>query len=417
MRRLTNLILLLGVTATFTACKKQTTTTTTNSAVKLGPENYAVVALGVIESGPVISGTLVPRSQATVRAQISGSVVRTYVDQGQYVKAGQAIAEIDPTAIADQSTSAQIAVTNAQAQLDIAKREQVRLQALEKAGAIAQRDVEQAEKNVVAAQAGLSAAKAQLASSNKQLGNTVVRAPFSGMVSEKSVAMGDVVQPGAAVYTIVDPSTLELQATIPADAIGLVHVGLPVKFNVTGYPNQQFTGTVTRINPSADPATRQVRIYAEIPNQGKTLVGGLYAEGRIASVLKTGISLPSDAIDHRMITPAVERVRNGLVERVPVTLGTVDDNAGIAQVTAGINAGDTVLRGSAKEIALGTRIQFIAAPQSSMPGATTGTPQPSAATNPTGGGSTNTTVPSGAPTGQGSGHPGATGKTGLPTTP
>lgn len=361
----TAVLLALGLSAA--ACKKQTTTTTQNTAVKLGPESYTIVNLGVIESGPVISGTLVPRSQATVRAQLSGSLVRTYVDQGQYVKAGQAIAEIDPTALADQSTSAQIAVTNAQAQLDIARKEESRLQTLAKAGAIAERDVEQAHKNVVNAEAGLSAARAQLASANKQLSNSTVRAPFSGMVSEKSIAMGDVVQPGTALYTIVDPSTLELQATIPADAISMVHVGLPVKFSITGYPNQAFTGTVTRINPSADPSTRQLRIYAEIPNQGKTLVGGLYAEGRVGSVLKTAISVPSDAVDRKMITPAVERVRNSIVERVPVTLGTVDDKLGVVQIVSGVNPGDTVLRGSSKDIALGTKIQIIAAPSASSP--------------------------------------------------
>jgi RND family efflux transporter MFP subunit len=353
-------------------CKKQTTTTTTNTVVKLGPESYALVKLGVIETGPVISGTLVPRAQATVRAQVAGSVTRTYVDQGQYVKAGQAIAEIDASAIGDAATSAQIAVTNAQAQLDLSRKEEGRLEALEKAGAIAQRDVEQAHKNVVNAEAGLSAARAQLASASKQLRNTTVRAPFSGMVSEKTVSMGDVVQPGSAIYTIVDPSTLELQATIPSDAIGLVHPGLPVKFAITGYPNQVFVGTVTRINPSADPSTRQIRIYAEIPNQGKMLVGGLYAEGRVGSVLKTAISLPADAIDRKMITPAVERVRAGVVERVPIAIGSKDDKLGVVQITSGVNPGDTVLRGSARDIALGTKIQFIAAPTStaaSQPGA------------------------------------------------
>jgi membrane fusion protein (multidrug efflux system) len=356
-------LVVLALALSVAACKKSTTTTTTQStAIKLGPESYALVKLGVIESGPVISGTLVPRSQATVRAQLSGSILRIYVDQGQYVKSGQAIAEIDPTALTDQSTSAQIAVTNAQAQLDLAQKEENRLEALAKAGAIAERDVEQAHKNVVNAEAGLSAARAQLASANKQLRNTTVRAPFSGMVSEKSVAMGDVVQPGTALYTIVDPSTLELQATIPADAIGMVHVGLPVKFSITGYPNQIFTGTVTRINPSADPSTRQIRIYAEIPNQGKTLVGGLYAEGRVGSVLKTAVSLPSDAIDRKMITTAVERVRGGIVERVPVTIGTTDDKLGVVQILSGVNPGDTVLRGSAKDIALGTKIQIISAP-------------------------------------------------------
>jgi multidrug efflux pump subunit AcrA (membrane-fusion protein) len=171
------------------------------------------------------------------------------------------------------------------------------------------------------------------------------------------VSVGDVVQSGAALYTIVDPSTLELQGTVPANSIGIVHVGLPIKFDVTGYPGHPFTGTIARINPTADPMTRQVRIYAEIPNIGRALVGGLYAEGRIASILKTTLTLPADAVNHRTISPAVMKINHGIVARVPVTLGTLDEKSNFVEVTSGIAAGDTVLRGSAMDITLGTKVR------------------------------------------------------------
>ena len=329
--------------------------------VQLGPESFVVASTQQIESGPVISGTLVPRDQAVVRAQIAGSVLRTMVDQGSAVRAGEVIATIDNSALTDAVTSARNGVTNAESALDVARREQSREEALLKAGAISQQSVDQATRATVAAEAGVSQAKAMLASAQKQLGYATVRAPFSGIVSEKSVSTGDVVQQGTALYTIVDPSTLELQGTIPAEALDVVRVGLPVQFDITGYPGRKFQGVIARINPTADPTTRQVRIYADIPNSGKTLVGGLYAQGRVASQSKVALTLPSDAVDHRTITPAVILLHNGVVERQTVTLGTLDEKNNLVEITSGLNAGDTILRGAAMDVALGSKVKPISA--------------------------------------------------------
>ena len=137
---------------------------------QLGPENYIVASVQPIESGPTISGALVPRDEAVVKAQISGSVLRATVDQGSPVRAGEVIATIDNSALTDAVTSAKNAVTNAESALDLAKREQEREQTLLKAGAISQQSVDQARNNTVAAEAGVSQAKALLASAEKQLG-------------------------------------------------------------------------------------------------------------------------------------------------------------------------------------------------------------------------------------------------------
>jgi RND family efflux transporter MFP subunit len=338
-------------------CKKADSSPTAPAPIQLGPESYAVASEGQIESGPTISGTLVPRDQAVVRAQISGSVLRMLVDQGKPVSAGEIIASIDNTALADAVTSAKNAVTNSESAVALTHRERERQETLLKSGAISEQSVDQARQNCVSAEAGLAQAKSMLATAEKQLGYATVRAPFSGVVSEKSASIGDVVQQGTALFTIVDPSTLELQGTVPANALSIVHIGLTVAFDVTGYPDRNFVGTITRINPTADPMTRQVRIYAEIPNKGKSLVGGLYAEGRIASILKTTLTLPADAVDHKTITPAVIRSHNGVVERSPVTLGTLDEKNGQIEILSGVSAGDTILRGSAMEITLGSRVR------------------------------------------------------------
>ncbi len=325
--------------------------------LQLGPESYSIASNGTIESGPTISGTLVPRDQAVVRAQMPGAILKILADQGKSVRAGDVLAEIDNGALTEGLTSAKNGLTNAENSLSVASKELERQEALLKAGAISQQSVDVARRNMIGAEAGVAQAKAQLSSAQKQLSYAVVRAPFSGVVSEKNVSLGDVIQPGSPLFTVVEPSTLELQGTVPANSLNVIHTGLPIRFNITGYPDQSFVGKITRINPTADPMTRQVRIYAEIPNSGHTLVGGLYAEGRVASIEKNTLMLPVDAVDHKMISPAVLKLEDGIVKRVPVSLGTLDEKSGLIEILSGLRAGDTILRGSARDITLGTKVK------------------------------------------------------------
>src|SRR5262249_381315 len=159
----------------------------------------------------------------------------------------------------------------------------------------------------------LANARAMLANAQKQQDKTQIAAPFSGVVSARQVSAGDVVQPGGALYTIVNPATMRLEASVPADALADVHQGAPVQFTVNGYPDRKFTGHVTRINPIADPATRQVRIIVSLPNQGNTLVGGLFADGHVSSETHTAPVVPISAVDERGLHPYVVVLRGGQV--------------------------------------------------------------------------------------------------------
>ncbi|HEV2847190.1 MAG TPA: efflux RND transporter periplasmic adaptor subunit [Thermoanaerobaculia bacterium] len=295
--------------------------------IVVGPEDAAVVTQGPVQAGPALTGTLTAEEEATVRAQISGSVLETFAEPGQPVSRGQTLARLDANSLMDAYNSARAAVTNAQSNLQVAQREAERQRVLAQAGAVADRNVETANQSVVSAQAAVAQARSQLSNAEKQLGYTRIVAPFNGVVSERQAAAGDVVQPGTAVYTIVDPSSLELEASIPAEDLGSLSVGAPVEFTVTGYGDRPFRGEITRVNPSADPATRQVRVYAEIPNPGNELVSGLFAEGRIASQSRVGLTVPTAAIDRRMAKPAVALVRNGKVERKEIKLGLTDERA------------------------------------------------------------------------------------------
>jgi membrane fusion protein, multidrug efflux system len=341
------------------ACKKDGASAEPAQAetMLVGPENVTVVRAEQIRTGPALSGSLAPERSATIRAEMSGSVVQTFAEAGQRVRAGQQLAQIDASVLRDQQISARGAVTTAQSAYDIAQRELSRAQTLEKAGAIAQRDLEQARNALVAAQGQLSTARAQLANVNKQLDKASVQAPFDGVVSLRSVNAGDVVTPGTALYTVVDPGSMQLEASVPAEALSEVRVGMPVDFKVNGYPNRHFTGRITRVSPTADPTTRQVKILASIPNAGNTLVGGLYAEGRVSSESRTAPMVPIAAVDERGLRPTVVRLRNGKIEKTEVGLGIRDQAAETVEITSGLADGDTVLLGAARGISPGTPVK------------------------------------------------------------
>jgi len=117
----------------------------------VGVENIAVVTNGVLQAGPTVSGALMPEREAVVRAQVGGSVLQTYVDQGQSVRAGQTLARIEAGGLQDVYLSARAGVTAASNNADIARRELSRSEKLLAAGAIAERDIEQARRSAIAA--------------------------------------------------------------------------------------------------------------------------------------------------------------------------------------------------------------------------------------------------------------------------
>jgi membrane fusion protein (multidrug efflux system) len=333
----------------------------TSEIVNVGPEGIIVAKSSEIRIGPAISGTLTPQEEATLRSEISGPVVKTYVEQGQPLKRGQPLARIDDTSIREALLSAQSAARSAKLGLDNATRDAERQQRLETAGAVAPRDVEAAQRALAAAQAAMADAQSRLTAAEQQLSKTTFRAPFDGLVSERPVSAGDVVQAGTAIVTVVNPASMRLEGSVPAEQLSSLKIGTPVIFTVNGYGTQTFTGRIDRINPTADPATRQVRVYVTIPNEKSALVGGLFADGRVATESRQGLMVPNTAVDERGITPIVLRIKSDTVESVPVQLGVHDNASDQVEIRSGVSAGDTLLANAAQGLAPGTRVRITAA--------------------------------------------------------
>ncbi|AKQ69588.1 Membrane fusion protein of RND family multidrug efflux pump [Myxococcus hansupus] len=326
--------------------------------VSLGQENVARAEVRDLRSGPGISGNLQARTAAAVRAEVGGTILDINAQQGQVVKKGEELARIEDATLKDQLIAATAAVRTARSALQVSEAELERSAKLSKAGVVTQRDFERAQLTLEQAKGQLAEARSRQALAKEQLARARVVAPFAGVVSERQASAGDVVQPSAPLFTVVDPRTLRLEASVPAAQLEQVRVETPVEFHVTGYGDRSFRGVVERINPVVDPATGQVRIYVAIPNTDLQLLAGLFAEGRVASRAEQALAIPIDAIDDTGTEPSVLRIQQGRVQRVNITLGMRDEVSRQVQVRSGLEDGDVVVLGAAKEqVVEGARVK------------------------------------------------------------
>ena len=330
------------------------------SVVQLAPENVATAKIGEMAAGPSVSGQLTAAREATVRAQVGGSLVALPVDRGQAVEAGALVAKIASRDLESSFESSKASVTSAETALAVARTEHQRTESLVKGGALAARDLEQTRNAVSIAEAQVAAARARQMSVWQQIDDTSVKAPFAGIVSARSASLGDVVAPGTELVTIIDPSSLRLEALVPSDQIAQVKPGAPVHVSIRGVEGA-VVGKVDRVSPSADPVTRQVSIFVSVPNKSGKLIAGLFADGRVHTATREGVVVPLSAVDETGAVPLVTRVKDGKAERVVVELGIRQLDTEQVEVTKGIASGDVLIVGSAKGVAPGTPVNVVQA--------------------------------------------------------
>lgn len=340
-----------------TACGRRPAAAAPIPPTDVAADNVAVADTALVESGPSISGTLTPDRAAQLRAQVAGAILALYVDEGAAVTAGQAVALIDTLSLADAARSARSQLVSMQLSADVAKRNYERYVNLHNAGAIADRDLEVSHNQSVAADAATADAKSKLTTAEKQLANATVRAPFDGVVSTRPASSGDVLQVGNPIMTIVDPTELQLEASVAAEFIAQIKIGTKVDFSVNGNAEHLFSGRVARINPTVDSVTRQVRLYITVPNHDRALAAGLFAQGRVAMSVARALAIPTSALDAKASSPVVHRLTDGRIDIVPVTLGVRDDLAERVEVKSGLAVGDTVLIGAALSTPAGTPVR------------------------------------------------------------
>jgi membrane fusion protein, multidrug efflux system len=329
----------------------------------LGPHDVAVAAYEWVEAGMTISGSLEPYRVVEVRAQLPGIVDRVLVDRGIAVRQGQPLAFHDAATVNSQLAGAEAAVAAAQSAAFAAMQDEDASETLFASGAIAERTLRLARSAAAAARAELKAAEARLVEARQMVDRARVVTPIAGIVSRRAVSAGEAVNPGQPLFTIVDIDTLELAARVPAHAVAELTVGGHIVFAIDGWPGRRFEGYIARIDAVADPATRQVTVYAYLPNHGHELVGGLHATGRILSeAAGSMLTVPGAAIRGSVDAPYVLAVHGDIVRSIQVVTGTADPVTGRVAIRSGLLEGDIVVIGPADGLDAGTAVRLTAAP-------------------------------------------------------
>jgi len=328
-------------------------------SIAVAPSDIATAHLGSLSDGVPITGLLRPLQSVDMHARIEGDLTGVYVREGQHVQQGQLLAQFE--AVAQQSAAASARAGQSAAKADLSQAEWNFKQSADlfHAGAISEADYRVSQQAVDAARARLAATDAALEEANIAARDTKVVAPISGVIDKKLVDVGEHIARGASIFTLVRNQTLELAATVPERRASSIKPGQKVAFAAQGL---SFTGKVARVSPTIDPTTRSITVYVDVDNPDGALKGNSLATGDVIASIVNGVLLVPTSALHQTADSGktyVYRVNTGTVEQVFVNLGIVNDQAALAQITSGLEAGDQVVVGNVGTLAPGTQIQII----------------------------------------------------------
>lgn len=328
-----------------------------------------------------ISGVLKARQQAFVKARAAGELQGLQVREGDSVRAGQVLAQIDATENAARLRQAEQQAQAAAAQLAIAQRQLENNRALVGQGFISPTALQTTQANWDAAQANHLAAQAGVELARKALHDTVLRSPIDGQVAQRLANNGERLGVEARVLEIVDPRELELEALLaPADALQ-VRLGQSAQLHLQGQDSgPSVRATVVRINPSAQASSRALPVYLLLERAATTdaataaLRQGQYVQGVLTVGSAQVLALPLEVVRTDKPQPYVQALENQRVVHRSVQLGArslLNGQTWVA-ITHGLSEGAQVLAASVGLLREGTEVRT----------ATTDAPAPAPTTKP-----------------------------------
>ena len=331
------------------------------------------------------TGYVTARREATVSSKITGKVKGVFIEEGQHVDAGYVMATLDPVdAQADRSlaqaqvTASRSQVNNMQAQLKSAEADAVRYTELASRKLVSRSQLDQsvAARDALRAQLDAAQRNVQVALDNAQIANngvdnTIVRAPFAGVIIDKAAQAGEIVSPLSAgggftrtgIGTIVDMDSLEIDVDVNEAYIGRVQPKMPVEAVLNAYPDWKIPAEVIAIIPTADrgKATVKVRIALKskdpriLPDMGARVSFLEKVQPANAAKSNPGVLVPASAILSHDGADAAFVVVGDKVQKHVLKLGrTLGDDR---EVVDGLVAGDTIVTDPSPQLADGARIR------------------------------------------------------------
>ncbi|WP_246024306.1 efflux RND transporter periplasmic adaptor subunit [Azospirillum ramasamyi] len=293
-----------------------------------------------------LSGSVSPLEQSAIKAEVAARLAEVPVREGQAVRRGEVLARFETVELAARLNEKQANLEGARAQLVLAEKTLAKNRTLNRSNIVSDTSLDQAESSFGFQRAQVDALAAQVELARKALRDAVVVSPIDGMVAVRSVNPGETLAVNAAMFTIVDLSRVEVEATVPAEQVARLAVGQPVRLRVEGFGEREFAGRVARINPMARAGSRAIPVYVTVDNRDGALRGGMFASGEALVAEASGaFAVPPVAIRQDEQGDFVLVIADGRTVRRPVTRVAQWARGDLVQVE-GLAPGDRVVTGN-----------------------------------------------------------------------
>lgn len=285
-----------------------------------------------------------PNQDVKVSALVPGRVEAVPVAEGDAVRQGQTVAQLDRRPLEDQRRQAAAALEQARAQAENARLNLQRNQQLFERGIAAGKEVEDARTQMSTAQAAVEQGMAAVNTAERNIDRAQVRAPIGGEVVKRMVSVGEQVDGTAAqpIVQIANLDRVELAASVQAEHLGRLKVGQPARVSTEAYPGRTFDGTIVAIAPAVDPTTNAALARIRIANAERLLKVGMFAEARVQiGEHPNALVVPIAALVRDERGAAVYVVRGDQVQRTAVKVGL--ETADGIEILSGLDDGQSVL--------------------------------------------------------------------------
>lgn len=287
-------------------------------------------------------GTARANESVEVTAKVANQVTVVRFDEGQQVRRGDVLVELDGAQARADLAAAEAALAESRSQYQ-------RSRELYTTKVLSDSQIEQIEATFKANQARVDAARARV-------GDTVVRAPFAGRVGLRRVSVGSLISPGTVITTLDDTSTIKLDFTVPETFLSAVEPGLEVVARSVSYPDENFAGRVSSVDTRVDPATRSVTVRALVPNPQGLLKPGMFLTVRLSRGATDALMVPEEALVPEQGNVFVYVVKDGVAEKRSVRMG--QRRVGEVQVLEGLAAGELVVTEGTQKLRNGAAVSL-----------------------------------------------------------
>lgn len=321
--------------------------------------NVALVETGDAENIARFTGDVRAQRDIRLLSQVAERIVDLRADRGDLIRTNQILAVVENSILARSVDQAEAGLRSARATLLNLESEYRRSTRLFEEQAISRQQYESVKTQYENAQATVRQAEAALSQTRTQYNNSYIRAPFTGIVSNRYAELGDMVTPGTPVFSFIQTDTMRVMANVSEREFGIIELGQEARLRVATYPDRFFPGRVAKKTPILDPVTRLSTVELHFPNDDGLLIAGMFGELEIVTDRKENVPLVhASSVQYRttvgargarldeQITrvPYVFVVENGTAIRKDVTTGY--QSAGMIEIRSGIAPGDTlVIRG------------------------------------------------------------------------